>query len=155
MKIISGGQTGVDRAALDFGITNNIETGGFCPKGRMAEDGVISDKYNLVELSSQNYSVRTLKNVVESDATFIFFFTELSGGTLNTREFCVAEGKPFLLINLSKDHLKDKACEALEFITNNQVKILNIAGPRHSKCPECYRKVYDILAIIFREEAEI
>ncbi|WP_321322897.1 putative molybdenum carrier protein [Thiomicrorhabdus sp.] len=145
MKIISGGQTGVDRAALDFGLLHQIEIGGYCPKGKIAEDGVIPSKYGLTELSSQNYSQRTLKNVINSDATLIIYFDKLSGGTLNTRDFCRQEDKPVLLIDASQKTPNYWGQKAKEFVSNYHVNTLNVAGPRSSKCSLCYEYTMRLL----------
>ena len=149
MKIISGGQTGVDRAALDFALEHGIEIGGFCPKGRIAEDGVIDLRYDLTELLTNDYSQRTLKNVVSSDATLILYFDKLSGGTLNTRNYCMEEKKPYLLIDVSKKTLKSYGNEVLDWILKNNVQTLNLAGPRHSKCELCYELTKSLLAFVF------
>ena len=90
MKIISGGQTGVDRGALDAAVETGIECGGTCPAGRIAEDGIIPEKYPLTELDSTVYSDRTRKNVIDSDATLIVHFGQLAGGTAFTRQCCIA-----------------------------------------------------------------
>lgn len=145
MKIISGGQTGVDRAALDFGLLHHVDIGGYCPKGKIAEDGVISSKYGLTELSSENYSERTLRNVIDSDATLIIYFDKLSGGTLNTRDFCTNESKPFLLIDASQKTLSYWGQEAKKFVLNYGVETLNVAGPRSSKCSLCYEYTLNLL----------
>jgi len=81
-KIISGGQTGVDRAGLDFAIENRVPHSGYCPKGRISEDGKISGSYNLIETATSNYKERTEKNLIESDGTLIINKGKLSGGTL-------------------------------------------------------------------------
>ena len=96
IKIISGGQTGVDRGALDAALDANVDCGGWCPSGRLAEDGEIPEKYPLEELESRSYKDRTLKNVVDSDGTVIFYFGELEGGTKLTSLFCEQQGKPYL-----------------------------------------------------------
>lgn len=150
MRIISGGQTGVDRAALDFGLEHGIEIGGFCPKGRIAEDGLIDLRYGLTELSNSNYSQRTLKNVVSSDATLIIYYEKLSGGTLNTRDYCMEQKKPFLLIDVSQKTLDSYGKEVLDWILKNNVQILNLAGPRHSKCELCYGLTKSLLAFVFK-----
>src|SRR6202022_2615430 len=88
-KIISGGQTGADRAGLDFAIETGLEHGGYVPRGRKAEDGRIDDRYNLVELSTSSYPARTRRNIEESDGTVIFSLERLlSGGTKLTLEHC-------------------------------------------------------------------
>ena len=88
-KIISGGQTGADRAGLDFAIETGLEHGGYVPRGRKAEDGRIDDRYNLVELSTTSYPARTRRNIEESDGTVIFSLERLlSGGTKLTWELC-------------------------------------------------------------------
>ena len=99
-KIISGGQTGVDRAALDAAIELDIEHGGFVPKGRLSEDGSIPLKYNIIELENEDYSARTLKNVQYSDGTLILHKGEITGGTALTEEFCYLEKKAVLTINI-------------------------------------------------------
>ena len=101
--IISGGQTGVDRAALDIAIDLGIPHGGYCPKGRRAEDGIIPSKYNLTEHSSVQYIDRTLENVLSSDGTLILHIGKISNGTALTKEFCIQSEKPILIINLADD----------------------------------------------------
>lgn len=150
IKIISGGQTGVDRAALDFGLENGIEIGGYCPKGRVAEDGVISSIYPLTEMATSNYSDRTLKNIIESDATIIIYFGELEGGSLNTRNFCTQENKPFMLVNGMEKTPKQSSLMLSKFLGNEVVKVLNVAGSRASNCPKCYeytKQVFNELLI--------
>jgi len=137
-KIISGGQTGVDRAALDFGLENGVEIGGYCPKGRIAEDGVISSVYSLIELPSRDYSVRTLKNIQQSDATVIVYFGELEGGSLNTKRFSNQEKKPLLLINGMEKTPTQSGRMLSSFLEEYVIKVLNVAGSRASKCPTCY-----------------
>ncbi len=142
IKIISGGQTGVDRAALDWAIKNNIPHGGWCPKGRRSEDGVISDHYLLQETESKNYTVRTKKNVLDSDATLIVSMSsELTGGTHQTREFAVGAGKPYLHVcpdSLWREHLR-------VLLVTNSIHTLNVAGPRASKAPGIEQFVYEVL----------
>ena len=95
-RIISGGQTGVDRAALDWAIANGIQHGGWCPAGREAEDGAIPAKYQLQEIAG-GYQKRTRANVSDSDATLIISLAEeLTGGTFETRKYAVNIGKPWL-----------------------------------------------------------
>src|SRR5690606_31296737 len=97
--IISGGQTGVDRAALDAALALGIEHGGWCPLGRWAEDGRIPERYRLRETNSPDYAVRTCRNVDEADATLIVAPAPLIGGTRLTYEYAVQTGKPCLVID--------------------------------------------------------
>jgi hypothetical protein len=133
--IISGGQTGVDRAALDWAMTHAIPHGGWCPKGRKAEDGTIAPKYNLQETSSGQYEERTRKNVEDSDGTLIFSRKlELSGGTLETVKCAVQLQKPWLHV-VEDDNTEDQQQEILNFILRHTIKRLNVAGPRASGAP--------------------
>lgn len=143
MKIISGGQTGADRAALDVAIELGIEYGGSIPKGRLAEDGIIdSGKYpNLTELEQESYLVRTRKNVQDADATLAFTDSALTGGTKKTIEFAREFGKPFLHINLKKESVEDAVAEINEWLNVIKPDVLNVAGPRESGAPGIYAKV--------------
>ena len=135
MKIISGGQSGVDRGALDAALEARIECGGTCPAGRKAEDGIIPDIYPLTELDSTVYSDRTRQNVIDSDATLIIHFGQLEGGTAFTRQCCTDENKPYLVIDASRDEQFVLAQQIRDFIRQNTIKVLNVAGPRASKMP--------------------
>ncbi len=145
-KIISGGQTGVDRAGLDFAIENQIPHGGYCPKGRKAEDGKISNSYNLIETATSNYKERTEKNLIESDGTLIINKGELSGGTLLTANLCKKHKKPLFIVDLSNITAKTKE-EFNSWIKDNSIKTLNIAGPRESKS-QLYLQAKDCLGIL-------
>ena len=129
-KIISGGQTGVDRAALDSAINNGIEHGGWCPRGRVAEDGMIDSQYNLKETESSNYYCRTEWNVRDSDGTLILHYDHLEGGTALTSRFAKKHNKPYMLVDLRNN--VDTAT-LLKWIKNQDISVLNIAGPRESK----------------------
>ena len=130
-KIISGGQTGADRAALDWAIANNIQYGGWCPKGRLAEDGVIDPKYNLQETPESKYIQRTEWNVRDSDATIIFSTSpKLSGGSLATAEIAMSLNKPYLFLSGINSNIENPAF--LLFLKENDVNVLNVAGPRKS-----------------------
>ncbi|MCK4935895.1 MAG: putative molybdenum carrier protein [Elusimicrobiales bacterium] len=148
-KIVSGGQSGVDRAALDAAITLKIACGGYIPKGRLAEDGRISDKYPLTESYSSNYAVRTRLNIKYSCATLIIKEGELEGGTLFTFIICKKLKKPVKIVDL-KD--KNIAKEIKEFLEEYSPKTLNIAGPRESKKPDIYKKTLKILLKIFNKK---
>jgi hypothetical protein len=132
MKIVSGGQTGVDRAALDAGLASGIPVGGWCPAGRRAEDGMIPERYPLLEHDSPVYAARTEQNVLDSDATLILNRGELADGTALTVQLARKNLKPFLVVQLEEN--ADPVAVA-EWIRELGVKVLNIAGPRESKCP--------------------
>jgi hypothetical protein len=134
-KIISGGQTGVDRAALDFAIKHRIPHSGWCPQGRIAEDGTIDGGYELKETPGAAYAQRTEWNVRDSDGTVIFSISpKLNGGSALTHELAAECGKPCL--HLSKQRDDDTAVAKLrQFIRQNKIKTLNVAGPRLSTEP--------------------
>lgn len=134
-KIISGGQTGVDRAALDVALKWNIPIGGWCPRGRKAEDGPISQHYSLKETESSDYEERTRLNIRDSDGTLIIV-AKMPFCTKNGTQFTIEEaqkiGKPLLIVNLSKP----PSFEFLHrWVQENQIEVLNIAGPRESQSP--------------------
>jgi len=139
-KIISGGQTGADRAGLDFAIEKGLGHGGYVPRGRKAEDGRIDDRYNLIELSTSSYPARTRRNIEESDGTVIFSLERLlSGGTKLTWEHANKLSKPVLHIyNASKERILNQDSLRLEiqaltdFLCSNKIEILNVAGPHAS-----------------------
>ncbi len=145
-KIISGGQTGVDRAALDWAISAGVKHGGWCPKGRLAEDGLIPSHYDLTETPSEDYAVRTQWNVRDSDATVIMSMHKtIAGGTALTQMLAVALGKPW--IHVHADTGIDQATRQVQdFLREHSVKILNVAGPRESEAPDLGRFVKDVLS---------
>ncbi|MBI3852368.1 MAG: putative molybdenum carrier protein [Verrucomicrobia bacterium] len=132
-KIISGGQTGADRAALDFAIARNIPHGGWCPRGRLAEDGRISERYELAETPATDYAQRTEWNVRDSDGTVIFTIGRaLAGGSKQTSKFAKQLGKPWL--HLSQDADGNATVDKLrQFLSENRIKVLNVAGSRKSQ----------------------
>ncbi|MCU7814249.1 MAG: putative molybdenum carrier protein [Candidatus Thiodiazotropha sp. (ex Rostrolucina anterorostrata)] len=132
MKIISGAQTGVDRAALDAALECGIQTGGWCPQGRLAEDGTIPKNYPVKELAGAGYKERTLKNVIDSDGTMIVYYDCLSGGTEQTLRFCLAQKKPYLLIDAEEVVIQRAVSKVLSFIEKYRMTVLNVAGPRAS-----------------------
>ena len=131
-KIISGGQTGVDRAALDAARALGLSRGGWCPRGRRAEDGAIPPAYPLRETASRGYANRTLRNVREADATLILCRGGLSGGSGLTAALARKLGKPALVVDLAG---QPDAARVLAWARRHQVAVLNVAGPRESKCP--------------------
>lgn len=134
-KIVSGGQTGVDRAALDVAIDLEIPHGGWCPSGRRSESGVIPLDYQLMETDSADYSVRTERNVLDSNGTLILHFGKLAGGTKLTSVYAKRHHRPCLVIDL-KDHVPDLVIPAFQdWVLQNQIHTLNVAGPRESNVP--------------------
>ena len=136
LKIISGGQTGVDRAALDVALRHGIQCGGWCPAGRIDESGKIPDYYPVQELESGGFTERTLQNVNDSDGTVVIYPGELRGGTEQTVRFSVELKRPHQLIDASKLSAEDAAELIAEFVQENKIGILNVAGPRQSEWPE-------------------
>ncbi len=148
-KIVSGGQTGADRAALDWAIDNGIPHGGWCPAGRLAEDGVIDSKYNLRETSKADYLQRTEWNVRDSDATVIFSIkADLMGGSLATQKLADKHLKASLHLT-SLQSPAENATQLRGFIRKHEVKVLNIAGPRASGEPELRSLVQTVLDELF------
>ena len=138
MKIISGGQTGVDRAALDVALKHGIECSGWCPAGRLDEFGRIPDRYPLQELEVGGFTERTLQNVRDSNGTVIIYRGKLSGGTEQTVRFCVAQRRPHALIDASNVSAEEAAKLISDFICKHKIEILNVAAPRQSEWPKGY-----------------
>jgi len=147
-KIISGGQTGADRAALDVARECGIEHGGAIPRGRRAEDGRLSAVYRLQELTTSSYPARTEKNVRDSDATVIFSHGQLTGGSLLTREKAQLYNKPWLHVDLCSVTPTQAVDQCREFLHVNGVEILNVAGPRASGDAEIYAAVTAVLRLL-------
>jgi hypothetical protein len=141
-KVISGGQTGADRAALDAAMKAGISTGGYCPCGRKSEDDVIPEQYPLDEIQG-GYRQRTRKNVEVADGTVIFYDRMPTGGTALTIEFCLKLKKPFKLIDRDMVESKHAALAIRQFSIEHNVACLNVAGPRESGCPGMYDYVLD------------
>jgi hypothetical protein len=138
VKIISGGQTGVDRAALDVALEHGINAGGWCPTRRLDEFGRIPDRYPVEELEDGGFIERTLRNVKDSDGTVIIYPGKLSGGTEQTLHFCVEQRRPQELIDASSVSTEKAAQLIADFVRENKIDILNVAGPRASEWPEGY-----------------
>jgi hypothetical protein len=147
-KIISGGQTGVDRAGLDAAMEAGIPIGGFCPKGRLAEDGTIPEIYPLEELESQESHCRTEKNVMDSDGTLILNKGDMTHGTKLTLDFTIRHCKPSLIVQLDEAPLDP--VHVTRWIKGQYISTLNIAGPRESKSSEgIYKDAYSYLEKVF------
>lgn len=142
-RILSGGQTGVDRAALDAASALQIETGGWCPRGRKAEDGVIPTRYPLTETPSADYRQRTELNVQDADATLIIKQGSMTGGTAETVQHAKAVQKPRLVLDLADSQHAGKSVQ--KWINENEIKVLNIAGPRESVNPGIYDQAFRFL----------
>jgi hypothetical protein len=138
LKIISGGQTGVDRAALDVALKHGIDSGGWCPAQRIDEFGKIPDRYPVQELQAGGFTERTLQNVRDSDGTVVIYPGELYGGTEQTVRFSVQLERPHQLIDGSKVAAEEAAKLIADFVCKNTIGILNVAGPRQSEWPEGY-----------------
>jgi hypothetical protein len=149
-KIVSGGQTGADRAGLDVAIRYGIPHGGWCPKGRKAEDGIIGGHYQLLETPSASYLKRTELNVRDSDATVIFTISsQLSGGSKRTAEFATKHRKPWIHLARQAATYEDPALMLLRFVEENGLQVLNVAGTRGSKEPDVWRFAYETLEAAF------
>jgi putative molybdenum carrier protein len=160
IKIVSGGQTGVDRGALDAALVADFPCGGWCPANREAEDGEIPERYPLTPLPAvasrslmggtarqvgKHYRARTLKNIQDSDGTVILFSATLAGGTLLTQNLCVREKRPFILVN-AKRTTKLRAADAIvRFMEEHEIRVLNVAGPRLSAWPEGYAFAFGVV----------
>jgi hypothetical protein len=135
VRLVSGGQTGADRAALDWAIARGVPHGGWCPRGRKAEDGTIARDYRLAETPSDGYLQRTEWNVRDSEGTVILSLSPaLTGGSKKTAEIAQQLGKPWL--HLSKDASRGDAGSRLRrFLQEHHIRVLNVAGPRASTEP--------------------
>jgi hypothetical protein len=176
MKIISGGQTGVDRAALDAALEFGIPAGGWCPRGRKAEDGPLDAKYPLKETDSDDYSVRTERNVCDSDGTLIITRGRPTGGTAYTIAMARVHNKPCLVVDLDEHHPRDQCHpresgdlplplgegrgegavpRILSWLLANNIITLNIAGPRESNCPGIYTEARKIIADLLKDDSTV
>ena len=149
LKIISGGQTGVDRAALDAAIKMDIDHGGWIPKGRLTEEGPLPDSYAMKETRSSDYAERTGKNIKEADATLIISQGKLTGGSALTLQLAQEYQKPCLHIDLELQAAFQAAITISQWIAGEQIEILNVAGPRASKDLQIYSKTRKLLETVF------
>lgn len=148
MKIISGGQTGADRAALDAAIERGIPHGGWLPRGRKAEDGPVPKRYALQELASPKYRDRTRKNILDSDGTLIVSFGPLTGGSALTEALAIRHDRPCLHLNMNLI-TPSRAASALEqWLEKFEISTLNVAGPRASGEPRIYDTVKELLVSV-------
>jgi len=138
----------VDRAGLDAAMQAGITVGGYCPRGRLAEDGTIPEQYPLIEMSTGGSPARTEKNVKESDGTLILNVGSLSGGTRFTRDCARKHAKPYLVVQLDRD---TTTAAIRQWAKDNHIRVLNIAGPRESKQPGLHERAFAFLCRLFLE----
>jgi hypothetical protein len=149
-RIISGGQTGADRAALDAAIGCDVPHGGWCPKGRLAEDGAIPERYQLVETEGASYLARTERNVKRSDGTVILTIGGMRGGSARTADFTRRLKKPSLHLQLDSIN-DDEAIERLkQFVATHDIRILNVAGSRESVEEGIYHRCNTVITGLLR-----
>ncbi len=146
-KIMSGGQTGVDRAALDVALDQNISCGGWCPKGRKTEDGTLSKIYPLQETPSDHYSERTKWNVRDSDGTMILTWGPPKNGTKLTINIAKKLNKPYIIVDMISP---PTISEILDWMATHQIQVLNIAGPRGSFAPFVYSEARVFIEILVK-----
>ena len=146
-RIVSGGQTGVDQAALTVAIHLGLDHGGWCPKGRRCESGTIPAHFLLSPMATTSYAARTRQNVIDSDATLILHRGTLTGGTLLTSTIAQDLGRPLLLLDLAEG-----VDEGLvrQWLNSEKISTLNIAGPRESTCPGIYQDSCEALKSILK-----
>ncbi|MDB5871546.1 MAG: hypothetical protein JWQ07_988 [Ramlibacter sp.] len=144
-KMISGGQTGVDRAALEWALRHGVAHGGWCPKGRLAADGAIPERFAMQETESAGYRQRTKLNVRDSDATLIINIGPLGGGTLLTKSFAEKMTKPCLVVQLDEAAGPEAADVIAQWLQENRFQTLNLAGPSEEKRPMIFAMTLDAL----------
>lgn len=148
-KIISGGQTGVDQAALDVAIELGLPYGGWLPRGRRTEDGALPDKYKMKEMPTSSYSERTEQNVIDSGGTLIISRGKLKGGSELTHEMAIRYERPCLHVDASTVNAFQAARNISAWIAQHGIEVLNVAGPRNSEDPEIYNLTVKILKAVF------
>lgn len=144
-RIVSGGQTGADQAALDFAIDRGIPHGGWIPKGRITEAGVLSEKYLLTEMPTASYPKRTEQNVIDSDGTLIVSHGKLIGGAEHTCKMAEKHGKPCIHVDMENMPLKEAVTLIWDWIHENEIEVLNVAGARASNDTKIYPTTKSIL----------
>lgn len=152
-RIMSGGQTGADRAALDAALSLAIPHGGYVPRGRRAEDGPIPDRYDVQELPQGDYDARTERNVIESDGTLIISLGPLTGGSRTTHRMARRHDRPLLHIDLTRTITLEAAAEIRRWLADFQIRVLNVAGPRESTAPGIYDAARELLIEAFADDA--
>lgn len=151
-KIVSGGQTGADRAGLDAAIACGVPHGGWCPKGRKAEDGTIPERYQLTETQGASYLARTERNVKRSDGTVIFTVGELAGGSLRTVDFARRHRKPWIHIRLGEVADEQAVNDLRQFIKAHRIKLINVAGSSESRESGLYQRVRSVVCLVLHSK---
>jgi len=144
-KIVSGGQTGADQGALDAAIRLGIPHGGWIPRGKKTENGVLPEKYTLREMPTTGYPERTEKNVIDSDGTVILSHGKLAGGSEYTRKMAIKHGRPWIHFDLNQTSEFNAAMMLAKWARKNHIEVLNVAGPRASHDPGIYKATTDII----------
>jgi hypothetical protein len=155
-RVVSGGQTGVDRAALDAALAGKIPIGGWCPRGRRSEDGQIPASYNLKETAARSYAVRTEWNVRDSDGTLVIVQNKVTGGTRLTVDLARRHSKPVHVVYLhgsdagelflDGNSRQEQLSSVVDWLVDHRIRVLNVAGPRASSNAEIYSQALDFLS---------
>ena len=151
-KIVSGGQTGADLAALDAAIKWQMPHGGWIPKGRLTESGPLPDKYQLKETSTDSFPDRTEQNVIDSDGSLIISHGPLTGGSKYTHDMALKHKRPCMHMDLDIINPFKAAQLVCEWINKTDIEILNVAGPRASKDPYIYQDVLKVITNVFHNK---
>jgi hypothetical protein len=151
LQIVSGGQTGVDRGALDAALRTGAACGGWAPAGGVAEDGLIDARYGLVALPAGGYAERTRRNVEDSDATLILAFGAPTGGTALSADCCRELGKPLLLVDALVVSPAEAAQRARAFVVRHAVRRLNVAGPRASEAAAAHAYAWETVTLLLAQ----
>lgn len=146
-RVVSGGQTGVDRAALDVALEKGLPRGGWCPKGRRAEDGALDPRYPLIETPSEEYFQRTEWNIRDSDGTLVLTRGTPTEGTAFTVEIAQKLRRPCLVLDVAE---APSASDVKAWVASHNVRVLNVAGPRESKCPGIYAQAAEFLRTVLK-----
>lgn len=153
-RMVSGGQTGADQAALDVAVELGIPHGGWIPKGRKTEAGPLPLKYRLKEMPTDSYQKRTEQNVIDSDGTLIISHGDLMEGSEHTRRMAAKHGKPWLHIDADKQSLESAVQMIRTWISGNDIEVMNVAGPPASKDPQIYTETKRILKAVMLSSYE-
>ena len=160
-QIVSGGQTGVDRAALDAGLKCGIAIGGWCPRGRRSEAGPIPEQYPLTETVARSYAVRTAWNVRDSDGTLVIVLDEISSGTKLTLTAAREQGKPSKVVHLrpsdaaslftTENPPNDQIQSVVDWLRDRRIRVLNVAGPRGSSHTDVYSEALEFMSLLLNQ----